>query len=53
MPTQQSLIMVSLLSYVMKKAGVQVPFTLSHAINFREDWQDLPVFDLIDQIVRD
>lgn len=41
------------LSYVMRIPYGEVPFTIGNAIPFREDGNDLPVYALIDQMVRE
>lgn len=40
------------ISYVMRIPSGEVPFTISNALTFREDGKDLPVYALIDQLVR-
>lgn len=40
------------ISYVMRIPSGEVPFTISKALTFREDGKDLPVYALIDQLVR-
>jgi len=40
------------ISYVMRTPTGEVPFTIMKAIQFREDGKDLPVYALIDQVVR-
>ena len=42
------------LCYVMRTPTIEsdITFTLSPAIPFKEDWKDLPVYALIEQLVR-
>lgn len=40
------------ISYAMKIPTGEVPFTISDAITFRVDGKDLPVYAMIDQLVR-
>lgn len=41
------------ISYVMKIPTGEVPFTIGKAMTFRENGKDIPVYALIDQLVRE
>lgn len=40
------------ITYIMRKGNMNVTFTIGKSVLFRDNWKEIPVFDEVDQLVR-